>query len=233
MMMKTAPASSFIVPQAKFLLQFFVVPFNDPALLCPTDQVLEFGLRRESGEPVPPPGHPADSCFRYMIDRTLYRPREIIQFCTEVVELARSRTSGLPLPYAAISWAERGYSEERAKDIAAEYRFQYPGLLSVFEVFRGRSPTFDRENLQFLCLELATGGVPTGDTGSWLPDRDPDDLIDILCHVGFLEGQPAGGAISGDPLRSFLGVHQVQHLNLALVQYFRVHAMFRAYLGLA
>ena len=52
-MMKTAPASSFIVPQAKFLLQFFVVPFNDPALLCPTDQVLEFGLRRESGEPVP------------------------------------------------------------------------------------------------------------------------------------------------------------------------------------
>ena len=180
-----------------------------------------------------PPGHPADTCFRYMIDRTLYRPREIIQFCTEVVELARSRTSGLPLPYAAISWAERSYSEERAKDIAAEYRFQYPGLLSVFEVFRGRSPTFDRENLQLLCLELATGGLPTGDTSSWLPDRDPDDLIDILWHVGFLEGQPDGGVISGNPHRSFLGVHQVQHLNLALVQYFRVHAMFRAYLGMA
>jgi len=51
-MMKTAPASSFIVTQSQFLLQFFVVPFDDPALLCPTDQLVEFGLGREGCEPV-------------------------------------------------------------------------------------------------------------------------------------------------------------------------------------
>jgi hypothetical protein len=179
-----------------------------------------------------PRGHPADSSFRYMVDRTLYRPREMIQFCAEVVERAGERSPALPLPYAAISWAERSYSTERAKDIAAENRFQYPGLLSVFEVFRGRGHTFAREDLQLLCLELATGEIPTSNTSSWLPDRDPDDLIDVLWHVGLLEAQAAGDARPGNGRPSFLGAHQVQHLNLAVVQCFRVHAMFHAYLDL-
>ena len=67
-----------------------------------------------------PPSHPVGNSFRYMIERTLHRPREIIQFCTQTVETARERAASLPLPYAAISWTERSYSAGRAKDIAAE-----------------------------------------------------------------------------------------------------------------
>lgn len=180
-----------------------------------------------------PPGHPANSSFRYMIDRTLHRPREIIHFCAQTVEHARERAAGLPLPYAAIGWTERAYSAERAKDIAAEYRFQYPGLLGVFDAFRRRSPTLDRDDLELLCLELATGEIPTAGTSAWLGDRDPDDVIEVLWHAGFLTAQPNG---DGKPHRrgpaSFFGVHQIQHLNLAAVQRFQVHPMFRAYLGI-
>ena len=180
-----------------------------------------------------PSGHPSDSSFRYMIDRTLYRPREIIQFCSQTAEQARDHPHSLPLPYAAMAWAERSYSPERARDIAAEYRFQYPGLLSVFEAFRGRDHTFDRDDLEILCLELATGEIPTDGTEPWLRDRDPDDLIGILWQVGFLEAKPGGDTKPQENgRRSFLGAHQVQHLNLAAVQRFRVHAMFRAYLDL-
>jgi hypothetical protein len=42
-----------------------------------------------------------------MIDRTLSRPREIIQFCAQTVETARERAATLPLPYAAVGWTER------------------------------------------------------------------------------------------------------------------------------
>jgi hypothetical protein len=52
-MMKTPPASSFIMTQAKFLLQFFVIPLDDPAVLGHADQGLEFRLGRERREPVP------------------------------------------------------------------------------------------------------------------------------------------------------------------------------------
>jgi len=46
-MMKTAPAPSFIMTQSKFLLKFFIIPLDDPALLCHTGQVLELGLCRQ------------------------------------------------------------------------------------------------------------------------------------------------------------------------------------------
>lgn len=164
--------------------------------------------------------------FRYVMDRTLYRPREVIQFCTEALETARGRARSLPLPIAALARAERGYSEERAKDIAAEYRFQYPGLMNVFDVFRGRSPALSREDLLMLGLELATEEIPTRDTGSWLPYTEPEELIDILWQVGFLTALPIGEA------RAYVGAHQAQYLNLAAVQHFQIHPLFRSYLGL-
>ena len=39
-MMKSAPASSFIVTQPKFLFQFFVITLDNPAVLCRADQVM-------------------------------------------------------------------------------------------------------------------------------------------------------------------------------------------------
>lgn len=179
---------------------------------------------------------PERSSFTYMIDRTLYRPREIIHFCSrvaQVVKASKGSAAKLPLTFRAIESAERIYSSERAEDIAGEYGHQYPGLLSIFEVFRGRSQAFSREAIQMLCLELATGGIPTDEkTSSWLPDRDPDDLIGILWHVGFLVAQPIGNASPMADARSFLGVHQAPYLNFAAAQHFRVHPMFWAYLGL-
>jgi hypothetical protein len=176
-----------------------------------------------------PPGYPSGSSFRYMADRTLHRPREIIQFCAETLEQARERAARLPLPYAAIGWTERAYSAERARDIAAEYRFQYPGLLGVFDAFRGEGPTLGRGDIELLCLELATGETPAAGTSAWLRDRDPDDVIEVLWHVGFLTAQPSGDA---KPSGAYAGVHQVQHLNLAAAQRFQVHPMFRAYLSI-
>ncbi|MFI0367996.1 P-loop ATPase, Sll1717 family [Actinomadura sp. 1N219] len=173
-----------------------------------------------------PPGQGRDAAFRYMVDRTLYRPREIIQFCSEALAQGRRRASKLPVPYSAIERCEYGYSAERTRDIAAEYRSQYPGLLSVFEVFRSRPHTFDREELELLCLELAVGEIPTHGTESWLPHCYPNDLIEVLWRAGLLTAQANGDG-------AFLGSHQVQHLNVAAVKRFRIHEMFRSSLGIA
>lgn len=169
--------------------------------------------------------------FNYMIDRTLYRPREIIQFCGEAVEHTRSQ-SGLPVRRPAIAEAERIYSAERARDIAAEYRFQFPGLLSVLESFRGRPGVFDREDLEFLCLELITGETPAPSAGDWLENCTPTELIETLWDVGFLCAETARASVARQPTRGgYLGVHQARHLNLAASQRFQVHPMFWAYLG--
>lgn len=170
--------------------------------------------------------------FNYMIDRTLYRPREIIQFCTDALEEAKQQRT-VPIDYAVISRAELSYSDSRHKDISAEYRFQYPGLQSIFELFRGRTYLMERDELAELCLGIAVGEAKIDKEATWAFDQDPDYLIEVLWRVGFLRAYAVGGLKamrrSGS---SYVGPHQVSTLNLQSISRFQVHPMFRASLGM-
>ena len=170
--------------------------------------------------------------FNYVIDRTLYRPREVIQFCTDALEESRD-SSIFPIDYSVLSQAELIYSDGRAKDIAAEYRFQYPGLQSVFGVFRGLVWTLERTELEDLCWRLTTGDVGVDKTAAWLANQDAELLIEVLWQIGFLRALAVGGlkAVrrSGS---SYVGPHQVSTLNFQAVKRFQVHPMFRAFLGM-
>jgi hypothetical protein len=170
--------------------------------------------------------------FNYIVDRTLYRPREIIQFCSDAL-LESRKAQTWPINYSVISRAELQYSEERTKDIVAEYRFQYPGLMSIFDVFRGRSYTLSREDLELICLGIVTGEYGIDKSAKWLSDQDPEYLIEILWRLGFLRAQAVGGIKahrrSGS---SYLGPHQVSNLNLQNISRFQVHPMFRSFLGM-
>lgn len=170
--------------------------------------------------------------FNYLVDRTLYRPRELIQFCTDAVEEAKP-TNAIPIDYAVVSRVELDYSAAREKDISSEYRFQYPGLESIFEVFRGRVYLIERIELEYLCLQICTGEIRTDNSAKWFLNQDSDLLIDILWRVGFLRAYAVGGLKamrrSGS---SYVGPHQVTSINLRTVGRFQVHPMFRAALGM-
>jgi hypothetical protein len=174
--------------------------------------------------------------FNYIVDHTLYRPREIIQFCNDVVETARSQLlpPKLPFIYRHVAEAEHSYSEGRLKDICSEYRFQYPGLQSLFESFRGMTYTFTRDELQEHLLKIICRDLPVVEEAKkWCDRLDPDKLIEIFWTVGFIRAQAVGGLKarrrSGS---SYLGSHQISSLNLRNVQRFHVHPMFRSYLGM-
>jgi hypothetical protein len=170
--------------------------------------------------------------FNYLIDRTLYRPRELIQFCSDAVAEARGENL-VPIDYGVVSRVELDYSSARQKDISSEYRFQYPGLESIFEVFRGKVYLFERSDLEMLCLQICTGELRTDKLAAWVLEQDPDFLIDVLWQVGFLRARAIGGLKalrrSGS---SYVGPHQVASLNLRTVSHFQVHPMFRAALGM-
>jgi len=171
--------------------------------------------------------------FNYMIDRTLYRPREIIELCNTVVEKAQAAKWEPPLDYPAIQEAERIYSGERAKDIASEYRFQFPGLISVFEQFRGMVYAFDRDELETLMFEMIVGDRKVSGCDTWLPSMEPDHLIAVLWQVGFLRAQAVGGIKGRQRSGStYLGSHQIESLDLGNLRRFDVHHMFRSWLGM-
>jgi len=174
--------------------------------------------------------------FYYVVDRTLYRPRELIQFCNEIAETARRQlvTVSLPFGYKQVAEAEHFYSEGRLKDICSEYRFQYPGLQSVFDTFRGLAYTFTRDELQEHLLKIVCGDIPVA-TGAraWCEGLEPESFIDVFWTIGFIRAQVVGGMKarrrSGS---SYLGSYQVSSLNLRNIQRFHVHPMFRSYLGM-
>ena len=48
-MMKAAPAASFVVAQPEFLLQLLIIPFDDPPMFGQVHQFPETHVRRQSG----------------------------------------------------------------------------------------------------------------------------------------------------------------------------------------
>ncbi|GAA1313488.1 P-loop ATPase, Sll1717 family [Pseudonocardia xinjiangensis] len=173
-----------------------------------------------------------DDAFRYIVDRTLHRPREMILFCTQCLHTAGERRSPLPLRMDTIALAEFEYSRGRTHDVAAEQRFQYPDVLSVFEAFRGQVHTFERRSLEYLCLEIITGEVTVGARARrWLADYDEDTLIDVLWKIGFLTAEVAAGTACTDGPLTFVGHHQAPQLDVRNVRRFAIHPMFRACLG--
>jgi len=174
--------------------------------------------------------------FNYMIDRTLYRPREIIQFCNDVADQARRQliTIQLPFDYKQIAEAEYSYSESRVKDICAEYRYQYPALQSIMETFRGLSYNFTRDDLEEHLLRIIVGDLPISEEAEqWCGSTEPDSLIEILWSIGFIKAQAVGGLRARRRSGSaYLGSHQISSLNLRNTPRFHVHPMFRSFLGM-
>jgi len=187
--------------------------------------------------------------FQYMADRALGRPREIIQYCSHALDYARANS---PRPSARITpkdirAVESTYSAERTRDIAAEYRFQYPGLLGVFQAFRSGPDVWSRERLELFLLDLATGSVGLAPQAlPWIDSREPDVILQVLWEVGFLtsgdeapaasahtaQGGPTAASVSeadwSPPeggLQSVSAGRQVPPTPHS-VTHFRIHPMF-------
>jgi len=169
--------------------------------------------------------------FDYVLARTFHRPREVIQFCAEVIQAARRSGTMACIDREMIEQVEHRYSHERLQDTAAEFRFSYPGIASVFEVFRGGPQRLSREELEYTCLRIADGDVGVDRRAeAWVERFDEQGIVEVLWHVGFLQ---AGVRRSGAPDQEFISRHTFPHAGVRRAEEFRIHPMFAAYLGLA
>jgi hypothetical protein len=77
----------------------------------------------------------------YIIDRTLLRPRDAIQFSNECFFVASDRTK---ISWRSMYAAEANYSLKRLKSLNEEWSEFYPGLKSTIEILRGLPSPFTR-----------------------------------------------------------------------------------------
>lgn len=101
----------------------------------------------------------------YMLDRTLMRPRDIIQFFNECIRQADGRTL---ISAKAIRDAEGVYSRERMRALADEWYGLYPNLFHLVNLLKRRPPVFAIEDITKDELEnnglelLVTGQAENG-----------------------------------------------------------------------
>ncbi len=117
----------------------------------------------------------------YMINRTLYRPRDIIQFCNASVSCAQNNNHSI-IEANDILTAEKQYSFWKLKDALSEFAVQYPFLESAFILFRGFKNQFTYKELENHFNSAGMGKA----SFSKLNDIGMNTLIQILFETGFL-----------------------------------------------
>ncbi|MBT9313395.1 P-loop ATPase, Sll1717 family [Leptothoe kymatousa] len=169
----------------------------------------------------------------YIIDRTQLRPRELLQFCKLCAEHIEYSLAGRRIDEGAIAAAEEYYSEQKTRDLASEYRFQYPHLLDVFEIFRGKRSHYDKEDLDYLLLATVCGEYDVELASGWILDMDYLELKQILWKIGFLKAwvprrTNRRTSLSG----AYLGHYEVPTINLENIERFRIHPACTSFLHL-
>lgn len=168
--------------------------------------------------------------FKYVLDHTLYRPRELIRLCTQVEEVASEHDEDFPFSEDTVLEALALHAAERFEDIVAEYRLQYPGLDSILETFRGQGRRLNRGELELHCLKISLGDLRVSDAATtWTADADVDSLIEVLWRIGFLRCRfPRDPSHDPGP---YVGAHQVRTANVRNVEEFEIHSLFATHLG--
>ena len=81
----------------------------------------------------------AENSFNYMIDRTLMRPRDIIEFVNECIKQSIEESF---VDQRAIKRAEREYSRNRLKALQDEWQHTFPSLPFIFNTISSRGADF-------------------------------------------------------------------------------------------
>ena len=77
----------------------------------------------------------------YILDRTLLRPRDVLQFSNECFALSIDKTK---ISWRSMYAAETNYSEKRLNSMLEEWESLYPALNTTIEVLRGAPSSFTR-----------------------------------------------------------------------------------------
>lgn len=122
----------------------------------------------------------------FLVDRTLYRPRDIIVFFNACIQQAVDHPK---ITATMLKKAEAEYSERRFQSLGDEWLSDYPYLLTLARILRGMPPSFLVRDMTDAMIEEACLEVAISDPG-------PLDQLHASCAA------VADGTASANTLRT-------------------------------
>ncbi|MCC5098864.1 P-loop ATPase, Sll1717 family [Xanthomonas campestris] len=190
--------------------------------------------RKEAGEPEFP--NPFSTVFpttigtsntdNWLVERTLSRPRELIQLARYYSEKCESDTPDVE----ALKAAELGYSEWKLDDLCTEYSNQFPGLVDIFSYWKTKFYRYKyhlkADELETMVLDML---VETELNQPWFnaisDNVDVQGLLKILYEIGFIGDFVLGGDGGSKTVYSYQGNHQPRFEEVD------IHPCFRKAVG--
>jgi hypothetical protein len=164
----------------------------------------------------------------WLMDRTLLRPRELIQLC----RLYTESVDGEQPNAETLKEAENKYSEWKLQDIANEFIHQYPDIGKLFsfwksKYFRCKYHMSKQEITSLLERALRECRI---EQDWWqeiasAPDGNVAPLLEILYEIGFLGDFIKGGQGGSKTIYSFESRHEPRFDEV------QIHSCFRKAIG--
>lgn len=122
--------------------------------------------------------------WTYIVERSLMRPRDVLQFCQYAIDRAQLRKHSEVLESDVLE-AEKDYSDYMFQALRLEYLHVYPNLDQiVFEFVAWKARASILDTFHFIESAILSSTLPVPD---WVKAcaNDPEQLLKILYDVGF------------------------------------------------
>jgi hypothetical protein len=158
----------------------------------------------------------------WLIERTLSRPRELIQLARYYTE---SVNGSFPSD-GALKDSETNYSSWKLDDLCAEYSNQYSGLIQLFaywktKFFRHKYHLSGSEIREMLLQIMAEAPINQAWFNNLVARTDVDGLLQLLYDIGFLGDFVLGGEGGSKTFYSYIERHEPKFEEV------QVHPCFR------
>ncbi|HEV7329668.1 MAG TPA: hypothetical protein VGN63_01410 [Flavisolibacter sp.] len=166
------------------------------------------------------------STTNWLFERTLGRPRELIQLARLYSEKNQTEQPSSEVLKAV----EVEYSNWKLEDLTTEYSNQFPNLFELFKFWRTK---FFRQKYHLkygefsdMFLEMSTGlDIASPWYMEAVNELDPKKILIILYEIGFIGDFILGGAGGSKTIYSFEELHE------PIFEEFQIHPCFRKALG--
>jgi hypothetical protein len=157
--------------------------------------------------------------FAYISDRTQLRPREVLRFCRECVDVAVSRGHDR-VTEGDVLYAEKSFSANALHDLAFDIKDVKAELTDVPYSFIGSESVLSPSDVE---SRLSNAGVPA---------KDITQALDLLLWFGFLGIHVSA---TDEERYSYQYQHDLRKMRLGLLGAYAycIHPAFRRELGCA
>ncbi len=173
-----------------------------------------------------PPAVGTSNTDNWLYERTLGRPRELIQLSRYYTEAVDSDDPS----DAALKLSEQGYSEWKLDDLCAEYSNQYPGLVDILSYWKTNFFRYKyhlkRQEIDEMLLQILTEVELNSDWFNVIASQtDVPKFLQVLYEIGFIGDFVLGGEGGSKTVYSYQGRHEPRFEEV------QIHPCFRRAVG--